>query len=182
MIDGLSRYIRLRSATKPNSKIVIQSLNTWVQDNTTEIVPLRSIFTDNAQVFCGSAVSTWCHEHNMSHLTSCIYSPPSNGLVERSIQTIKDQMRKFKLQREEISISQLENVLNDAVHRVTQFTPNELMRGRRRTGKIAAEQDVVTWRQRAHQRTVEAHMPSTRAGSQRRKSFADRSAGFGFRT
>ena len=156
MIDGLSRYIQLRSATKPNSKVVIQALNSWIRNNTTDESPLRSIFTDNAQVFCGLAVSTWCEEQNVSHLTSGVYSPQSNGLVERSIQTIKERMRRFKLQRKELSLNQLEDVLNDAVHKVTQFTPNELMHGRQRDGQITLMQEVIIWRQRAHQRTLAA--------------------------
>ena len=92
---------------------------------------------------------------NVSHLTSGVYSPQSNGLIERSIQTIKERMRRFKQQHNEIPLGQLEDVLNDAVHKDTHFTPNELMHGRQHNEQITPMQEGITWRQRAHQRTLE---------------------------
>ena len=65
-------------------------------------------------------------------------------------------MRRFKLQHNKIPLDELEDVINDAVHKTTHFTPNMLMHGRQHNGQITPMQEVISWRQRAHQRTLEA--------------------------
>ena len=50
----------------------------------------RTIVSDNAQCFVCPAFKTFCEKNGVQHVTTSPYSPKSNGLAEKAVQTFKE--------------------------------------------------------------------------------------------
>jgi transposase InsO family protein len=90
------------------------------------------LVADNARAFTSHEFQRFCSKHRIQLRHPTPYRPRANGIVERAVRTIKDQLRAFALQFP----SQVQNwanhvpsiiaAYNDTPHRNTSMAPNHL--------------------------------------------------------
>jgi hypothetical protein len=86
--------------------------------------------TDNAPEFNAPDMQNFCQQHQILHIFSSTYSPTSNGLVERAIQTLRNKIKAGFVQHNDLEWvaflqAYLENI-NKQKQSTTKYTPNEL--------------------------------------------------------
>ena len=128
MVDSATRLgdaMKLRDVTAAS---ILRALQQWVRRN-----GLFSILvTDNAAYYAAADVQDWCSTNGIEHKFIAPYRHQSVGLVERYHQTLINRVRKMKF----ISggswtdyVDAAVQIINDAVHSVTKFSPKELWSG-----------------------------------------------------
>lgn len=89
-----------------------------------------TIVSDNATCFTCPEFQSFCTRNGVKHLTSPPWSPKSNGLVERAVQSFKHGMRKQKEGSLYTKLSRFLFHYRSTPHSVTNCSPAELMFGR----------------------------------------------------
>ena len=163
IVDAFSCFCRVTVSRRPSSKNVLRGLRRWETELAAEHSPIGAILTDNAQAFIGSDVTQWCQNRGIVRLRAGILTPQSNGLVERQVGLIKSRMRRMWLAGGYYpSVTEIEAVVNSSVNRVTGYTPDEIVFGKRRTGDFATSEELAEWRENARHRSNEARNETTR--------------------
>ena len=153
IVDAFSRLLQATLIKQPTSQAVIKGLSEW-KDNVG--LPQR-IQTDNATYFSSIELEAWLKVHDIQHIFSAPYEAHSNGIVERSIGNLKLRFKKCLFGESKswtTQLSRMVHYINNAVNRNTNFSPNELAWGRRRTGEHISEGALADWRAQALQNTI----------------------------
>ena len=56
----------------------------------------RKVVTDNGSLFTSEEFRTFMSENGITHVTTTLYHPSSNGLAERALQTVKRELKATK--------------------------------------------------------------------------------------
>ena len=126
VVDAFSKWLEvfpLRSAT---SEAAIESLRVmfarWGLPKT--------IVSDNAQCFICPAFKAFCAANGVQHITTPPYSPKSNGLAEKSVQTFKNGFGGQKSGSVQSRVSRFLFKYRVTPHTTTMKSPAELFLGR----------------------------------------------------
>ena len=90
----------------------------------------KTLVSDNAQCFMSDTFQTFCRSNGIVHLTSPALSPKSNGLAERSVQTLKMSLRKQSAGTVHTKVARFLLRYRTTPHTTTQVSPAELFLGR----------------------------------------------------
>ncbi len=126
IIDAHSKWLDIHKATTTSAEVTIELCRKSIA---TFGIP-DTMVTDNATCFACPAFKEFCKRNGINHVTSPPWSPKSNGLVERSVQTFKIGLKK---QREGSLNTRLSRFLFNyraVPHSVTGVSPAEMMFGR----------------------------------------------------
>ncbi len=121
VVDYFSKFIEVKKlGTNSTSSPIINALT---QIFATHGIPQR-LRSDNGPPFNSSEFAEFANNYAFRHITSSPHHPKSNGLVERSIQTIKGLFKKSK--------SEYEAILNyNSAEKEELPAPSMLLMGRR---------------------------------------------------
>ena len=163
IVDGLTRFCQLTITTQPNEETVIKALTRWWNATVARHGGVEAIFSDQGQAFCGRRLRAFCTERQITHYYSPTYTAHTNGRVERLVGNIKKRVEKMTANQElPIDGKRLEEVINDAIHGVTKYTPNELFWGVTRNGERIDDERLKTWRAKAIQNCRKSREATTR--------------------
>ena len=85
VVDYFSRYPEVIKLNTTTSKTVISSLKSIFSHHGI----LSILMSDNGPQFDSSEMKTFASNYGFNHITSSPHYPQSNGLVERTVKTIK---------------------------------------------------------------------------------------------
>ena len=89
VVDYFSRYPEVIKLNTTTSKTVIYSLKSIFSCHGIPSI----LMSDNGPQFDCSEMKTFANNHGFNHITSSPHYPQSNGLVERTVKTIKALLR-----------------------------------------------------------------------------------------
>ena len=89
------------------------------------------VVSDNATSFTSEEFEHFLKRNGVRHIRTPPYHPSSNGLVERSVQTFKEGMKRLKEGSLETKLSRFLFKYRLTPHSSTGVSPSELMFGRR---------------------------------------------------
>ena len=90
LVDADSKWMEVKVMKTATSSIAIEHLrNIFVRHGLPEM-----LVTDNASYFTSQEFQDFAKLNGICHVTSAPYHPASYGLVERSIQTVKEFLKK----------------------------------------------------------------------------------------
>ncbi|KAK3743868.1 hypothetical protein QZH41_016473 [Actinostola sp. cb2023] len=128
--------------------IVVDAHSKWVEaeimNSTTSsatISKLRSMFathglpevlvSDNASNFVSSEMEEFLSQNGVVHITSAPYHPSTNGLAERTVQTIKEGLKKMSGETMETKLQRVLFNYRITPHSTTEKSPAEMLMGRK---------------------------------------------------
>ncbi|KAK3746542.1 hypothetical protein QZH41_005600 [Actinostola sp. cb2023] len=128
--------------------IVVDAHSKWVEaeimNSTTSsatISKLRSMFathglpevlvSDNASNFVSSEMEKFLSQNGVVHITSAPYHPSTNGLAERTVQTIKEGLKKMSGETMETKLQRVLFNYRITPHSTTEKSPAEMLMGRK---------------------------------------------------
>ena len=97
------------------------------------IGPPREILSDSAKCFVGRVIDNLCYQLQIEQLHPVPYRPQYNGLVERFIRTVKDELSHYVNENQDNWYEFLGSVVlayNTSVQSSTGFSPYQLLYGR----------------------------------------------------
>lgn len=110
----------------------------------------NTIVSDNGTPFTASEFSLFCSTNDLKHLNIPPGHPASNGAAENSVKSIKLELKKnmyaFPDYSPEAALSKYLLFYRNNQHPTTDYTPAELMLGRRvslRFNKITSDKDIA---------------------------------------
>ena len=110
IVDDFSNWIHVDFNQVMNTECVIMSLRKF-----SSIFGLPSkIVTDNGTPFTSDLFEKFCNVNGIKHLLSPPYHPQSNGLAERAVGIVKENLKKFLVERKANSLTleaQIQNFL-----------------------------------------------------------------------
>ena len=90
IIDAHSKWMDIHCVNSATSSVTIDKMrSTFASHGLPEIV-----VSDNGSNFVSSEFKSFLQKNGIKHLTSTPYHPSTNGLVERAVQTFKQEMKK----------------------------------------------------------------------------------------
>ena len=133
--------------------IVVDAHSKWVEvkavknsTSATTIEHLRSIFathglpellvTDNGATFTSSECKEFLSLNGIRHVTSAPYHPATNGQAERTVQTVKEFLKKPSTESLEARLSRFLFSYRITPHTTTGVSPAELLMGRRPRSRL----------------------------------------------
>ena len=152
LVDAFSRLMRATVLSQPTSSVVVEALRDWDQ----EFGRPEAVQTDNASYFTSKEMSEWLASRSIEHVRSSTYEAHSNGMVERAIGGLKLRLRKLGVASSSSwtkNVTSAVNLINDSVHRISGYSPNELMFGCQRTGELVSKETLQEWRRKAVENT-----------------------------
>ena len=100
------------------------------------------LMTDRGAAFTGSRIREFCRRQGISQRWTASRAPWSNGAAERQVGNVKARLAQMLWGlSEDVSIHDLEDILNQGVCRATGFTPTEICWGRRRNGAVMKQEE-----------------------------------------
>jgi len=129
VVDCFSKKLFGRALNDKNTNTVVQALQHICQNDAQNTFP-HTLQTDNAPEFTAPQMQNFCQQHQILHILSSTYTPTSNGLVERAIQTLRSKIKAGFVQHNDLEWvaflqAYLENI-NKQKQTTTNYTPNEL--------------------------------------------------------
>ena len=126
IVDAFSKWMEVfpvRSATAENTVEILRvAFARWGLPKT--------IVSDNAQCFVCPAFKTFCDANGVQHITTPPYSPKSNALAEKSVQTFKNGFARQKTGSVLSRVSRFLFKYRATPHSTTMRSPAELFLGR----------------------------------------------------
>jgi transposase InsO family protein len=108
-----------------------------------------TLVSDNGPCFTSEDFAAFCKKNSIRHVTSAPYHPATNGLAERSVQTFKNTMKKWKNNGDSVN-AKVERFLfayRNIPHAATGISPAEMLLKRRpRTGLSLIKPNLSQWR------------------------------------
>ncbi|XP_055915739.1 uncharacterized protein K02A2.6-like [Eupeodes corollae] len=130
VVDYYSKYIEiaLLNSGFASKKLILELKSILARHGIPKIV-----VSDNGPPFSSTEFNHFCKSWNIEHVTSSPYTPRSNGLAERSIQTIKRLLKKTLESNSDPYIALLNY---RATPNFTTYSPAELLMNRKLKTKI----------------------------------------------
>jgi len=120
-IDTFSKYVETRLVDNQTSEIVIRFLEEIFFKHGFP----KKVLSDNGSQFVAMAVKEFYERNRIKGVNSTPYNPQGNGIVERSIRTVKGSLRK-SLEGKDVSEKILREITysyNTSVHSSTKYSP-----------------------------------------------------------
>ena len=138
IIDAHSKWIEVYEQARLTSVDTIRNLQRCFA---TYGLP-KQIHSDNGSAFTSNAFDNFMKSLGIKHTTNPAYSPKTNGLAERAVQTFKQKMRKISGNTNERLTTFLMHY-RTTVHDQTNRTPASLLFGRELRTKLTLVQPDV---------------------------------------
>ena len=90
IIDAHSKWMDVHKVRSSSATATVEKLR---ESFACHGIP-ETLVTDNATCFSCPEFQTFCRRNGIRHVTSPPYSPHSNGLAERAVQTLKQGLRR----------------------------------------------------------------------------------------
>ncbi|XP_043242295.1 uncharacterized protein K02A2.6-like isoform X3 [Amphibalanus amphitrite] len=126
IIDAHSKWMDVHMTRTSSAEVTIEKLR---ETFACHGVP-ETVVTDNARYFVCPEFKTFCKRNGVRHVTSPPYSPHSNGLVERAVQTLKQGLQRQSTGSLSTRLSRFLFRYRSMPHSVTQQSPAEMLLGR----------------------------------------------------
>ena len=126
VVDAHSKWLDVAIVTSATSSITIEKLRGMFA---THGIP-DIIVSDNGTVFTSEEFETFMKLNGIRHIKTAPYHPSTNGLVERAVQTLKENLKKSKAGSLETRISRFLFKYRMTPHTTTGISPAELLMGR----------------------------------------------------
>ena len=127
LVDAHSKWMEVKVVKTATSSITIEHLrNIFATHGLPEM-----LVTDNATYFTSQEFQDFVKLNGIRHVTSAPYHPASNGLAERSVQTVKEFLKKPSSDSLQTRLSRFLLQYRITPHSTTGSTPAELLLGRR---------------------------------------------------
>ena len=125
----------------------------------------KTVVSDNAQCFVSAGFKMFCEENGVQHITTPPYSPKSNGLAEKSVQTFKHGFTRQITGSVLCKVSRFLFKYRATPHSTTMRSPSELFLGRQfRTHLDSLRPDL---RRRVEQRQCAQKSSADRGAKER---------------
>jgi len=127
--DAFSKWLDVHVTASSTSQVTIEKLrHTFSTHGVPEV-----LVSDNGPCFVGSEFKKFTHQNGIRHVTSAPYHPSTNGLAERSVQTFKTVMKKWKSDGGSIEtrVDRFLFAYRNTPHSTTGLSPAELLMNRR---------------------------------------------------
>ena len=149
LVDGFSRYTHIHMARGPTEGTVIRGLRRWLLTLTWRHGQLKMLLTDKGAAFTGRRLRDFCMRHGVGQRWTASHAPWSNGAAERQVGNVKARLARMLWRfSADLSIHELEDVLNGGICQGTGFTPYEICWGRRRDGSLMT---AMEWTEAMHE-------------------------------
>ena len=127
IVDAHSKWIEAIHTATATSTAVIEAC----QEKFAQFGVPETVVTDNGTCFTSQEFTQFLQSNGITHITTAPYHPASNGMAERSVQIVKNGLRRNKEGsfRSRLSKTLLAHRLTP--HATTGKTPCELLLGRR---------------------------------------------------
>ncbi|XP_045124043.1 uncharacterized protein K02A2.6-like isoform X1 [Portunus trituberculatus] len=126
LVDAHSKWLEVHKTSSSSANITIEKLR---KSFSSFGIP-DTVVSDNASCFVCPEFQGFCNANGIKHITSPPWSPKSNGLVERAVQTFKQGLRKQEGGSLDTRVSRFLFNYRSSPHSVTGVSPAELMFGR----------------------------------------------------
>ena len=127
VVDAHSKWIEVSIVNSATSAITIQKLRSMFA---THGLP-RVVVSDNGSVFTSSEFQQFMIKNGINHIRTAPYHPASNGLAERTVQTVKEGLKKLFGGCLETDLSRFLFQYRLTPHTTTSQSPAQLLLGRR---------------------------------------------------
>ena len=127
IIDAHSKWIDVHRTTTASAGVTVEKLR---ETFACHGIP-ETVVTDNARYFECPEFRSFYKQNGVRHVTSPPYSPHSNGLVERAVQTLKQGLQRQSTGSLTTRLSRFLFRYRSMPHSVTQQSPAEMLFGRR---------------------------------------------------
>ena len=148
MVDGFSRLVQATVVRSPNAKALCVEVESWWN----RVGRIETMQADNASVFHSKVFKSWLQQRDAKIQYAGAYRPESNGVVERMIGNLKTRLCKMMESNDRswaTLLPEAVNSVNNTVHSLTKFTPNELAFGKLRSGELVEADVLRKWRMEA---------------------------------
>ena len=127
IMDAHSRWLEIHPMNTSTSSATIELLRrSFASLGLPEV-----LVSDNGTAFKSSEFSEFLKKNGIRHLLTPPYHPALNGLVERSVQTFKERLKRLKEGSLNTRLSRFLFKYRLTPHSSTGFSPAELMFGRK---------------------------------------------------
>lgn len=128
LIDYRSKWVDFDFCESPNSHLVSNFLSRVFKSEG----PPKEIVTDNGSHFCSSTTQEFFSMHAIKYLKVALYSPSSNGLIERMNRFIKEGIQKALASNVPVEPFLRKNIWSYLVtpHSTTSISPFRLLKKR----------------------------------------------------
>nr|XP_053616105.1 uncharacterized protein K02A2.6-like [Plodia interpunctella] len=127
LIDSFSKW--------PEVKIVVDMSSSTLIKILREIFAAQglpdTIVSDNGRSFTSEEFQNYCKTNGIRHILVAPYHPASNGQAERTVQTIKNKLRKLSNVPWQIRLPKILYGLRTTPNSINEKTPAELLNNRR---------------------------------------------------
>ena len=127
VVDAHSKWMDVHKTKTASAEATIEKLR---DSFACHGIP-ETVVSDNARCFDCPIFKTFCKQNGVRHVTSPPYSPHSNGLVERAVQTLKQGLQRQSTGSLSTRLSRFLFRYRSMPHSVTQRSPAEMLFGRR---------------------------------------------------
>jgi hypothetical protein len=168
LVDAHSKWIDVHPVGAATTAAPIEKLRTSFA---TFGVP-DMLVSDNASIFTSQEMAEFTRNNGIRHVTIAPYHPASNGLAERSVQTVKAGLKKQPSGSLETRLSRFLLAYRVTPHATTGVTPSELLQGR----KLRTQLDLVRpdVNRRVHCRQQEQKIQHDRSARAREFGIGDK--------
>ena len=135
IIDAYSRWLDIFVTNTSTSAATIELL----RRSFASLGLLEVVVSDNATAFTSAEFSNFLRRNGIKHILTPPYHPASNGLVERSVQTFKEGLKRLKEGSLNTRLMRFLFKYRITPHSGTGVSPAELMYGR----KLRSQLDLV---------------------------------------
>ena len=157
IVDAHSKWVEIFRTPSTTSATVIQCLRCTF----TRFGLPHTIVADNASNFTSTEFEEFLKLNGVTHVTTLLYHPQSNGLAKRMVQSFKVGMRKLVEGTVDIKLARFLFSYRTIPHSTTGITPAEVMFGRQlRTRFDFLQPDVaskVSKKQEQQKRIFDTH-------------------------
>lgn len=127
VVDSHSKWVEvLDTDGSMSSSTVIHSFRTSFS---THGIP-DEVVTDNGPCFRSDEFASFLKENQINHIRSAPYQPASNGQAERTVQTIKNLLKKVKEDEWKVELPRILLTLRTTPN-ASGYSPSELLMGRK---------------------------------------------------
>ena len=139
IVDAFSKWLGVYATQSATKEVTLEKLKTsFAIHGITE-----SLVSGNGTCFRSSKFRTFCQSQGIIDTKSAPYRPSSNGLAERTVQTLKDRPRKLETGSFNEKLPTILLAYRNTRHATTGSTPAELLLRRRRASDSNSSDQMI---------------------------------------